>query len=195
METKSFLIEEHESTVFDLTEMDQWHDLVQVLGLEKQAELVKVGSSLTFAPFPAMTEAESTIFKSVLDRHTDYREFSGEAIPLKILSLIALCEKEKYFDKIQIWHSREIPDPLVVGLKYQNEKDREEDNHWRALSFKIGVWGDKIKSALDLLPAWKEMKESEHARNYEYYMNSLKQEVERFKFQLGAVEPARKGKQ
>lgn len=188
METKSFLVEEHSKTIFSNEEIDQWSDLVQVLGLEKQAALMNNNSSPSPLPFPLMIEAEERIYETVFDIHKNYKEYSEEAIPLKILSLIALCEKEKYFDKIEIWYSRAIDDPIVIGLRYESEEDEFNNRAWNMIRHMIGAWGEKLKSAIDLLPSWDDYQRKQITENYEYNLKDHNLKVERFKFQLNAFQ-------
>ena len=188
MEIKSFLIEEHAETIFDNEKIAEWKNLVAELGLENQAALLKgntVGSPL---PFPAMTEAERTIYSLVLETKCNYKNFTSEAIPLKMLSLISLCEREKYFDKIEIWYSRNNPDPMIVGKNFENENDKKNNYEWLMVPFLIGAWGAKIKDVSELLPAWDNLQFEELKNDYDYKIKEHQKIVEKFKFQLNAIQ-------
>jgi len=185
METKLFLIDEHKETIFEGTEIEKWKSLVDELGLTKQAELIK-GNNTSPLPFPAMTEAQREIYHSILDRRESYKSFSNEAIPLSILSLIALCEKEKYFDMIEIWYSRHNPDPLVVGKNYESEDARINKYTWSMIPFLIAQWGPKIKPLSELLPLYNDFKKSELKDEYEKKLNDHERSIEKFKFQIAS---------
>lgn len=190
MEIKSHLIEENAKLIYDNEELNEWQDHVQVLGLTRQAALMQPDKSPI--PFPATTEAEESILGAILDRHTDYKEFDKEVIPLRVLSLIALCEKEKYFDKIEIWHSTRTKDPIVVGKKYSTETDRQEKRNWNMDVFKIAEWGPKLKSLAELFPAWIEYETAKLKDSYDWNVRQFNEKVERFRFQISAEQPVKK---
>ena len=192
MEVKSFLIEEHESTIFEPTEIERWQEIVSVLGLEKQKNLMKDGKSMM--PFPAMTEAEREIYRQVLDYQENYVEFDNEAIPLKILGLIALCEKEKYFDGIEIWYSKQFSDPLAVGYLYDSEASRIAKRSWSRDFYLIGAWGAKIKHAADLLDLWHNKVINDIKSTFDWNTNEQLKKYEKFKFQLSSLAPSKKQK-
>ena len=186
METKLFLIEEHKETIFDNAEIEKWKALVDELGLENQARLIKADDSVSMIPFPVMTEAQNKIYSYIFNTHIDYKDFDGEAIPLSILSLIALCEKEKYFDRIQIWYSRENPDPLVIGKNFRTQEDKDNDYTWDMLNYLIAQWGIKIKPLIELLPLYDEFKKTEMHDNYERNLQEHQKEIEKYRFQISA---------
>lgn len=190
MEIKSYLIEENAKLIYDTEELDAWQDQVQLLGLEKQAALMSPDKSPV--PFPVMTEAEREIYGKVLDRHSDYKSFDGEVIPLRILSLISLSEKEKYFDEIQIWHSRTVKDPLVIGKRYDSDADREEKRSWNMTYYLIGAWGEKIKLAVNLLEGWNDYMLTQIKDQMEWNIKEQNQKYTKFKYQLSSVTTSKK---
>jgi hypothetical protein len=192
METKSYLIEEHETTLFDNEEINQWKELVDKLNLPEQRNLIAENKSPL--PFPAMSKAEKDIYTVVLDTHQDYKLFGREAIPLQGLSLIALCEAEKYFDKIEIWYSEQRKDdPLIIGKKYDSESDRVKQYYWNMSNFIIFAWGPKLKPFTSLLPLYEQYRKKQIESTYENNLKNLKDEVELFRFQINSFEPI-KGK-
>jgi hypothetical protein len=193
MEIKSYLIEENEKLIYDTAELDAWQDQVQLLGLEKQAALMQPDKSPI--PFPVMTDAEQAILASVLEMHEDYKNFEGEVIPLRVLSLIALCEKEKYFDRIQIWYSRKQKDPIVIGMVYDSEDSRQKKYSWNMLYHMIAEWGPKLKSIIELLPIWNEFELAKAKSNYDYAIKQHQEKYEQFKFQISSMQPAKKVRQ
>ena len=186
METKSFLIEEHASTIFDSGEIERWKEVVEALGLSEQQKLVSGNKSPI--PFPVMTELQSTIYSDVLNMKTNYKTFSMEAIPLSVLDIITFAEKENHFDIIEIWYSRNNPDPLVVGKRYPDEESKSKKYTWKMIPYLIAAWGSKLKPAVDLLPAWKELKLSEFKENYENQVRELNRKCTDFDFQASAFE-------
>jgi len=187
METKLFLIDEHKETIFEGSEIDKWKALVDELGLTEQAALIAENKSPL--PFPAMTEAQNEVYSKILDTHTDYKQFRNEAIPLSVLSLIAFCEKEKHFEKIDIWYSRQNPDPLVVGLNYPDSNSRINGYSWQMIPSLIAQWGAKIKPISELLPLYDEYEMSRILNENQQRIEQHKQKMEKFKFQGKAFYP------
>ena len=184
MNTKLFLIEEHEAQMFDSSETEKWLELVEQLGLENQASLIKDNKSAL--PFPMMTEAENAIYSTLLDRQVGYKTYSREAIPLAVLSLIALSEAEKYFDTIEIWFSEKNPDPLVVGKRYTSEEARKEGYSWRMGAYKIAQWGAKFLPMGKLLPLYEAFKREELKVSHENAIRDFERELNKYRFQVEA---------
>lgn len=187
METKLFLIDEHKETIFEGAEIEKWKALVDELGLVEQAKLIEGNKSPL--PFPVMTEAQQVVYSAILDNHVDYKQFTGEAIPLSVLSLIAFAEKEKHFVKIEIWHSRQNPDPLVVGLNWGSEDDKKNDYYWRMIPSLIAQWGPKIKPLSELLPLYDTYKRSELDQSYKNQIQQHERNMEKYRFQGNAFYP------
>jgi len=184
METKLYFIEEHKETIFDPEQIEKWNEIVEILGLEKQKALKAEGKSPI--PFPVLTKLESTIYNDVLESKQCYKTFDMEAIPLEVLSMISLCEKEKYFDTIEIWYSRNNPDPMVIGQKYPDENSRKNGYTWYQIPYKIAAWGAKLKPASDLLQAWDEMKRFMFKEKYDTELRQHENLLNQLKF-LGAA--------
>lgn len=184
MEVTSYLIEEHVDVIFDREKIDEWKAVAEELGLEGQLSLLTKEKSMM--PFPAMSEAERVVYGDIFDSKQNYHSFNSEAIPLKILSLISLCEKEKYFDKIQIWNNQEIKDPIVIGMRYSSENDRLNGYSWNMSHYMIGAWGEKLLSLAKLLPLWDDYKRKRMKDNYEQNLSSHVSQFDKFKFQVGS---------
>jgi hypothetical protein len=187
METKLFLIEEHKETIFEGSEIEKWKALVDELGLTEQAKLIEGNKSPL--PFPVMTEAQQAIYSIVLETRTNYKHFQNEAIPLSILSLIAFCEKEHHFEKIEIWYSRQNPDPLVVGLNFASDEDKRLGYDWRMIPSLIAQWGAKIKSIKELLPFYDAYERNRLEKEYQNHVQSHEQKMKRFEFGGNAFIP------
>lgn len=186
METKVFLIDEHKDTIFDSDKNQEWLNLVKELGLTCQESLMEKGKSPI--PFPLMTEAESKIYGKVLDTHVSYKQFTGEAIPLPCLSAIALSEKEGYFQKIEIWYSRENPDPMVVGRQYVSESDRQNNYEWMMGCYKVAQWGAQLKPVSELLPLWDKAERDNIESTHEYSIRQHEDLMRKFTFQINAYQ-------
>jgi len=185
METKLFYNEESISTVFDVDETNRWKELVESLSLTGQKELL-VNDKLVM-PFPLMTEAEGFIMKDIFNEKVNYKEYSVEAIPLKILETIVLAEKEKYFDEIEIWYSKYYPDPYVIGRRYVDANARENKYHWSMLCYKIAAWGTKVKSVSELFPLWIKKRREDIENEYKNNLSELDSKISKFEFQINSM--------
>jgi|WetSurMetagenome_2_1015567.scaffolds.fasta_scaffold00103_74 hypothetical protein len=184
METQVFLIDEHKENIFDSDKNQEWLSIVQELGLSCQENLMKENKSPL--PFPAMTRAESTIWGAVLETKTLLKDFSGEAIPLPVLSAIALCEREHYFDKIEIWYSRQMPDPIVVGKNYDTPEHKANGYDWSMIPFKIAQWGAILKPITELIPLWDKFKRAEIEVSHQQQINAHETELKQLQFTSNA---------
>lgn len=187
METKSYLIKEHEETIFDSKKIDEWKAIAESLEAEGQLSLIS-GENKSMLPFPIMTDAESAIYSRILTSQDNYKRFNAEAVPFEGLALIALCEKEKYFDKIEIWYSRSDPDPIIVGKRYRNAEDRKEERSWGMESYMIFQWGPKIKKLTALLTLYAKAEKERIEQTYRNELQNLESAVARYKFQLEAYQ-------
>lgn len=184
METKLYLIEEHKQTIFEGSEIDKWKEIVAELGLTMQEELINnVKSPL---PFPIMSDAEQTIYSAILEYKDKYNSFDAEAIPLSVLGLIKFCIDENHFDKIEIWYSRNNPDPLVIGKRFRDESDRTNNYNWRMNHYLIAQWGGKIKPLKELLPIYDKYMKDYIKSEFEEKMKTHNSNVSKFTFQINS---------
>lgn len=133
MEVQSYLIEDAEALISDPSEMENFKQLIEELGLEGQQELI--GDGGTACPFPVMERGTKRVLETVFPKKTEVKAFRSEVIPIRVLSLIALAEREKYFDRIHVWHSETHEDPVVVGQK---------GSEWSGEHYLIARWGTAL---------------------------------------------------
>jgi len=186
METKIYLIEEHQDMLFDGESIDKWNELIDKLGLENQKKFTDGTKSPM--PFPRMTNAQDTIYTAILETKVEYKRYSSEVIPLRVLEMIDFCEREKHFDLIEIWYSEKNPDPLVVGRIYTSDEYRQKNYTWSMTNYLIAQWGDKIKPISVLIPAYDEYYTSVIVSEYETKLRQHKESIQQFKFQALAYE-------
>jgi hypothetical protein len=111
---ETFLIEETVDLIYDNEKLERWNNIVAELGLEGQKKITKGEKSPI--PFMYLKECVKQIFTTLCPIKVPIREFNTTPIPLEILDLIALSEKEQYFSAIQIWYDDKKPDPVCVGI-------------------------------------------------------------------------------
>ena len=132
---QSFLVEETKELIYDSEKIDEWKSKCEELGLSEQLALAEPGKSPV--PFEHMNTVGRRVYETICPQKTDYKKYSKTAIPLEVLSLIALSEKEHYFKEIQIWYDDKSPDPLAVGLINKEP--------WLVDHYLIARWGDVLR--------------------------------------------------
>ncbi len=137
---QTFIVEETSELIFDNDKLDEWKEKCSELGLSKQLELAEVKSSPI--PFEFMNSVTLRVYETLCPLKTKYQDYSKTPIPIEVLSLIALSEKESYFNRIEIWYDDKTPDPLVVGFK-----EVSQYNHDKYL---IARWGDVLRPFAEL---------------------------------------------
>jgi len=114
MEVETYLIEENQVLISDPNELKKYQGMVENLGLEGQKELMEGNKSPI--PFRPMSKEELAIYKICLPEKREVKRFRTEVIPIRVLSILALCDKEEYFKEIEVWSDTE-DDPILVGKK------------------------------------------------------------------------------
>lgn len=132
---QSFLVEETKELIYDSEKIDEWKSKCEELGLSEQLALAQPGKSPV--PFEYMNTVSKRVYETICPQKINYKKYSKTTIPLEVLSLIALSEKEHYFEEIQIWYDDKSPDPLAVGFI---KKDS-----WTYDFYLIARWGDVLR--------------------------------------------------
>lgn len=162
---ETYIIEETASLIYDNEQLDKWNELVSELGLTGQTQIVVKEKSPV--PFMHLKTNLVEVFSTLCPRKEDVSKYNKTPIPVEILDLVALSKREGYFDKIQIWYDDKTPDPVCIGLRYENEKDRSKGYEWYMHKYLLGKWGDVKHSFSELtslaIKRW--MKEENHRQN------------------------------
>lgn len=111
---ETYFIEETVELIYNNEKLEKWNNLVAELGLTGQTQIVKPNKSPI--PFAYMKTSLKNIFECLCPRKVSVREFNSTPIPLEILDLIALSERERYFSRIEIWYDEKTPDPVCIGI-------------------------------------------------------------------------------
>lgn len=115
MQVETYISEDTEKTVTNPEDIAEWKAKVEALGLEGQKNLMEGAKSVM--PFASMTKEQIAIYKAMFPSTSSLVDFGKEAIPLRALSILALCVQENYFEKIEIWYSPTGDDPIGIGFK------------------------------------------------------------------------------
>lgn len=155
MAIETYLLEENADVITDVELNEEWHQKVSELELEGQKKIVSPGKSPI--PFPFMNENMLKVYSELCPVKDKVQNYQMSAIPLKALSLIALSQKEMYFDYIEIWHSNTKPDPIAVGSLIP---EADKTKTWNAQKYIIARWGDELESFPELakkaMDIWKQ---------------------------------------
>jgi hypothetical protein len=143
MAVETYLIDEVESLVHSVEDLEEWNKLVEQCKLDGQKTLTKEDKSPI--PFPAMTDQMEKVYEILCPTKFEVDKFSRTTIPVRILSLIALCQQEGYFDALEVWSDDKAPDPILVGVK------KDPESSWRKIYYLIGRWGDELRSYPELV--------------------------------------------
>ena len=169
MAIETYLIEDSEKMISEPEHLEEWLKTVEDLGLEGQKELAKPGKSPI--PFLAMNRAMERVYATLCPNKTKVHQYRNSTIPLRVLSLIALSEREKYFCKVEIWDDKEKPDPVAVG--YLND-------NYDSPTFLIARWGDELRDFPSLkneaITRFRENKK----RDYQAKLDSLEGDIAKY---------------
>lgn len=113
-QVETYIIEETQELIYDNEKLDQWNQRVEELGLIGQTKIqAKEKSPIPFLHMKATTVA---VFETLCPRKVKVQEYDKTPIPVEILDLVALSNREHYFTDVQIWYDDKTPDPACVGL-------------------------------------------------------------------------------
>jgi len=135
MATEIYLQPELEELVVDSEKRDEWMEKVTSLGLEGQLKLTKNSEKGSASPYTFMNEQMKLVFGTLCPSKAEVAKYDKSAIPVDVLSHVALCKQEGYFHKLEIWFDNKSPDPVLVG--YVTDK-------YNSPLHLIARWGDEI---------------------------------------------------
>jgi len=154
MAVEVYLEEELSELVSDVEKNDEWKKKAEELGLKGQVQLAG-GEKASPIPFPPMDKIKLNVYHVLCSEYTNVENYSGSTIPLRVLSMIALCRQEGYFETLEVWHNERTADPILVGYP---------KSRWNGNPFLIARWGDELRSFPELLEIakkkWRELREA-----------------------------------
>lgn len=136
---QTFLVQETTELIYDNDSLNEWKTKCEELGLSAQLELSNKDKSPV--PFEFMNTVTKRVYETICPAKVNYKQYAKTAIPLEVLSLIALSEKETYFKEIQIWYDDKTPDPFAVGVR----KKAGSSYDWDLEYYTIARWGDSLR--------------------------------------------------
>lgn len=177
-QVETYIIEETKELIYDNEKLDQWNGLIESLGLEGQKEIVQTDKSPI--PFMWMNEALLATFEQLCPTKKDVSAYNKTPIPVEVLSLIALSQKEGYFFKMEVWYNEKDPDPCVIGYKAGRGNSAWEKDYY-ADKYLLARWAD-VKASLG------ELVQRAKALFIAKTSNELKEKIKREQRELEDIE-------
>lgn len=137
-----FLEPELEELVSEPDKLKEWHEAVARLGLDGQKKIAAPEKSPI--PFPIINQQMRLVYSTLCPAHEELKKFSDTAIPLRVLQVAELCQRESYFGELHVWHNNQEKDPILVGVKQDPELS------WRKTEYIVARWGDELRSFAEL---------------------------------------------
>lgn len=165
---ETYIIEETQELIYDNEQLDKWNSFVTELGLSGQQTIVKDKKSPI--PFLWMNTSLINVFTELCPRKVEISKYNKTPIPVEVLSLVSLSNKEGYFDKVEVWYNDKDPDPAVIGYSYDSANSGSEwSRDFYAKKYLIARWSDVKASFKELTERARKIfllrKESEYKAN------------------------------
>lgn len=145
---ETFFVEETLNLVHNNEALTKWNEKVEELGLEGQKSVVQVGKSPI--PFLWMNASMINTFTTLCPTKEPVAKYSKTPIPVELLEVISLCQKEGYFDEMKVWYNERDKDPVIVGYKWGEYSEHDWGKEAYSKKYLIGRWAD-VKASLDSL--------------------------------------------
>jgi len=121
-------------------------ELIEQLGLAGQKSLVN-GETITRLPYRAMEAREALVYRALCDATAKVEDYNAEAIPLRVLQVIAHARDTNLFDGgLQVWYPKihKVDDPVLVGIK--REKHISGSYSWNSdVYYLLARWGKNLQ--------------------------------------------------
>lgn len=145
MQVETFEIEDSRSSEASAMAHDAAAlELIEQLGLKGQ-KTVTNPETATRIPYRVMEAREMTVYRALCNETSTVENYSGEAIPLRVLQAIAYAKQTNMFARIEVWYPSEakIDDPIVVGVitKLLYPDDERYASLTRDVFYPIARWG------------------------------------------------------
>lgn len=140
MKVKIYREPENESLILNEEELADYHDLIESLGLKSS---VAVEDRKCPNVYQNLNEPTRKQLQAVCPRSVKIEEYVRTTIPLEVLRVYEFAKNNEMFDFYEIWYNDKAPDPMLIGFKYANEKDKEEKRTWTGSWSLLARWGDE----------------------------------------------------
>jgi len=144
MKVQTFIQDETKALIYDGEKLSEWQKQVDKLKLAGQQSLTQDNEKSPI-PFQFLNTGEYNAINEVCQSSIEIEKYDKQAIPIEILSLVALAKQEGYFREIRVYYDDVEKDPFVIGLK---EKTTYSDDY-----YVIACWGMEKKFSWTTLKA------------------------------------------
>lgn len=129
--------------------------LIEELGLEGQQSIISrreaangEGDVATLCPYAEMDATTHRVYQALLPDSMKLGDYDRGPIPLRVLQVAALAERESWFDKLQVWCSPSSADkdPLLVGIRSKPGTYGQETR-----LFLLARWGEVLQPFEELV--------------------------------------------
>lgn len=155
--------------------------LIESLGLEGQRSLVvkRENGTETRIPYREMTGDELFAYRTLCPQTSDVHKFKSEAMPLRVMQVLAHAKSLDCFKSFEVWHPRDasIKDPVLVGVMQDAEQS------WVQRRYILARWGE----VLDALPTLMEKAGALFLQNAEAALSEVEAEVQTARAQINAA--------
>lgn len=114
---------------------EEWATICQELGLDKQLQksgkIEKVGN-----PYQKINPRSQRVYEMLCPVKISVKDYTAGTLPLEILQEIQRCQKNEWFQKMEVWYDDKSPAPFLIGY--------DGDNGWQSNKFLIARWGDEL---------------------------------------------------
>lgn len=138
MEVKIYREPENENLILDEKELSRYHELIQELGIQNTTESDNKCPNV----YICLNSAMNKQLKALCPSSDSIENYRRTTIPVQVLDALKFAKDNNMFEKYEIWYDDVQPDPLLIGKKFKNEDDKNNNYSWRMDNYLIARWGD-----------------------------------------------------
>lgn len=148
MKVKIYREPENESLILNEEELADYYNLIESLGLKSP---VAIEDRKVPNVYQNLNDPTKKQLQAVCPRSLKIEDYTRSTIPLEVLRVYEFAKKNEMFDEYFIWYNDKAPDPMLVGMKYPNEEDRQKQRTWAATYSLLARWGDEALEIEELV--------------------------------------------
>lgn len=161
---QTFFIQDTVDLIYDNDKLSEWKEKIESLDLDGQKLLSNPDKSPI--PFEYLNQSQIRMWSTLCPKRIKVKEYKDTPIPIEILGLIELNNREGYFSTLMVWVDDKEPDPILVGSNHGQ-------SIWTSEGYYLmGRWGDELRP-------YAELKEKAVLRKSEEYQLKISDEIKR----------------
>lgn len=146
MEVKIYREPENESLILDENQLREYNQIAEELGLKPMD-----GKQSVPNVYLVLNNAMAKQLTALCPCKVGAEKYTRTTIPLEVLKVYKFAKDNEMFDGFQVWYDDKAPDPLLIGWKWNSEKDKEQNYTWNRTPYLIARWGDCAMEINELL--------------------------------------------